>query len=294
LLAIMTRTARTALVTGASSGIGEAVTRRLAALGWDVIAGVRTSADGERIGADPSGRLRWVLLDVTDPAQVAAAAERVRAWTGDRGLRALVNNAGIAVGGPLEFVRPEDVRRQFDVNVFGLLRVTQAFLPMLRDARGRIVNIGSIAGRVPSPMVGPYCASKHAVESLSDSLRMELAEWGIAVSVVEPGVVHTRIWEKAARDMAESADWLPPRALALYDVPLRAMSRLVRRAMRTGSPPGLVADAVEHALTARHPRTRYVVTRDAKVRLRVQQLLPRRWMDALVLRTVRRLGTPAS
>ena len=166
---------KTALVTGASSGIGQACAVRLASSGWRVLAGVR------RTGEAPAGT-EEVLLDVTDPEQIGAAAERVEELSG------LVNNAGIAVAAPLEFLPPDDLRRQLEVNVIGQVAVTQAFLPALRRARGRIVIVGSIAGRSALPFLGAYAASKHALEAVADSLRVELRPFGIAVSIVQPGV----------------------------------------------------------------------------------------------------------
>jgi NAD(P)-dependent dehydrogenase (short-subunit alcohol dehydrogenase family) len=185
------------LVTGASTGIGQACASRLVREGCRVFAGVRRAEDGERLSAAEPERLQWLLLDVTDAAQIAAAAEAVSRQVGEHGLAGLVNNAGIAIGGPLEFVTPDALRRQFEVNVIGLHAVTAAFLPLLRRGNGRIVHMGSISGRIASPFIGPYTASKHAVEGLTDSLRLELAPEGIHVSVIEPGQVRTPIWDKA-------------------------------------------------------------------------------------------------
>jgi NAD(P)-dependent dehydrogenase (short-subunit alcohol dehydrogenase family) len=204
---------------------------------------------------------------------------------GGRGLAGLVNNAGIAVGGPLEFVSLDDVRRQFDVNVLGLLAVTQAMLPSLRAARGRIVNIGSIAGRSVAPMVGPYCASKHAVEALTDGLRLELFDAGIEVSVVAPGAVKTPIWAKGIGMLEQIGERLPPAALERYGDRLTFFGKLLAANDRRGVPPDLVADAVLHALEARRPRTRYLVGTDAKLRAMMRWLLPDRAGDA-VLRAV--------
>ncbi|HEX9165230.1 MAG TPA: SDR family oxidoreductase [Gemmatimonadales bacterium] len=279
---------KSVLVTGASTGIGAAIALRMDRLGWRVLAGVRQAADGDRLRAASSDRLQWVRLDVTDAAGIAAAVDQATAWLGGAPLDGLVNNAGIVVGGPLEYLPLDDLRRQFEVNVVGLLAVTQAALPLLRRGRGRIVNIGSIGGRVTSPIVGPYCASKFAVEALSDALRLELAEWGIYTSVIEPGVVVTPIWDKGVRDLETATSRLPAEALLRYGGFLKAMRRIIGGAPRRGVTVDKVAGATEHALTSARPRHRYVIGFDARVRLAAQTLLPRRWMDAIVLAVLRK------
>lgn len=280
---------RSVLITGASTGIGEDLARDLASRGWRVFAGVRRPADGERLVA-ADARITAVTVDVTDATSIAACRAAVAAQLGDTPLDALVNNAGIAVGGPLEFLPIDDLRRQFEVNVFGLVAVTQAMLPLLRRGPGRIVNIGSIGGRVTTPMVGPYCASKFAVEAISDALRMELAAWGLSVVLIEPGVVVTPIWDKGASDMASVSSRLPPEALTLYHGFLRGMARLLAGAPRRGVPVAAVSRVVAKALSVRQPRHRYVIGRDAMLRLVAQTLLPRRWMDAATLRFLRGPG----
>lgn len=279
--------ARSLLITGASTGIGAACALAFDREGWTVFAGVRSAEDGHRLAAAASNRLHWLLLDVTDAAQVASARDVVGHALEGRGLDALVNNAGVAVAAPVEFVPLDAFRRQFEVNVFGLVAVTQSLLPLLRKARGRIVNIGSIAGRVTTPLMSPYCASKHAVEAVTDALRLELRPWGIEVSVIEPGVVATPIWEKGTAEMQERLATMPPEAIQLYDPLIRAMTSVVRHAPRRAVPPEAVVDAVRHALESPRPRARYVVGRDAKIRLFLQTMLPRRWMDGLVHRFLR-------
>lgn len=281
---------RSIVITGASTGIGEAAARRFDALGWRVFAGVRREEDGRRLAAATSDRLRWLRLDVTDADAIAAAAATVERELDGAGLDALVNNAGIAVGSPMEGVPLDRLRWQFEVNVFGLVAVTQAFIPLLRRAPGRIINIGSIAGRVTSPMVGPYCASKHAVEAITDALRIELAPWKIDVSVIEPGVIRTPIWDKAEQAFEQR---LPTELTERYAAPLTLMEKAVRRAAKHGAPTDLVIRRIVHAATARRPRPRYVVGNDARLRLVLQTVLPRRWMDALIHRMIRRYGTPS-
>ncbi|MBM4187029.1 MAG: SDR family oxidoreductase [Gemmatimonadetes bacterium] len=285
---------RTVVVTGASTGIGEAITRRLDRLGFRVVAGVRRSDDAARLAAAASDRLVTVTLDVTEPSQIAAAAARVGELVGDRGLAGLVNNAGIALGGPVEFVPIDLVRRQFEVNVFGMIAVTQAFLPYLRVARGRIVNMGSIAGKAVSPMVVPYGMSKHAVEAFTDGLRLELAGSGIESSVIEPGAVKTPIWDKGASLLAEAERTLPAAALARYGRTIRFFGKLMGYLNETGVSAERVADAVVDALESKTPKTRYLVGRDARLRALVVRFLPNRLADRLVLDRLaameRRLG----
>ena len=264
---------RTALVTGASSGIGAACATRLARSGWRVLAGVRRPGDG------PEGT-EEVLLDVTDAAQIAAAAEGIDE------LHGLVNNAGIATAMPLEFLPLDELRRQLEVNVVGQVAVTQAFLPALRSARGRVVFVGSIAGRSSLPFLGPYAASKHALEAVADALRVELRPWGIGVTIVEPGTIRTPIWTKGA----EKADELlasEPRAAELYGKRIEAFRRVAAKRGAAGAPAEAVAKAVEEALDAERPRPRVLVGRDARLRAGLERL-PARARDRLYERLLLR------
>jgi NAD(P)-dependent dehydrogenase (short-subunit alcohol dehydrogenase family) len=279
----------TVLITGASTGIGQACAERLVREGCRVFAGVRRAEDGERLSTAWPERLRWIILDVTDSSQIAAAVETVRAAVGEHGLSGLVNNAGIAVGGPLEFVTPELLRRQLEVNVIGLHAVTSAFLPLIRSAKGRIVHIGSISGRIASPFIGPYTASKHAVEGLTDALRLELAPEGLHVAVIEPGQVRTPIWQKGLAAFGNITKRIPPEGMARYGGKLRVFQWMLERAPRYAVPAERVAEVVVHALFSAEPRTRYVVGRDARVRLWLHRLLPDRLMDAVVLAALGRI-----
>jgi NAD(P)-dependent dehydrogenase (short-subunit alcohol dehydrogenase family) len=261
------------VVTGASSGIGRACALRFAALGFRVIAGVRT------LGAcDAVAGIEQVLLDVTDADAIGALANRLAAAP----LAGLVNNAGIAAAGPLELVSADAWRRQFDVNVLGLVEVTRALLPHLRRGRGRIVNVGSIAGRSALPGSAAYDATKFAVEAITDALRMELHPFGIRVAIVEPGAVATEIWRKSARDL----DALEQRAPAARLAPYRRLIAGIRAEMTESAakalPPAAVVKRIEHAMTAHRPRTRYVVGGDARLML-LLNLLPDTWRDRLVL-----------
>jgi NAD(P)-dependent dehydrogenase (short-subunit alcohol dehydrogenase family) len=273
------------LVTGASTGIGEATALHLDRLGHHVFAGVRKDEDGKRLEAEASDRLRAVRLDVTDQEQVEAAADRVAAELGTIRFAGVVNNAGIALGGPIEHLPLDVWRRQLEVNVVGLVSVTKAFLPLVREGHGRIVMIGSMSGKVATPMTGPYNASKFAVEGLADTLRMELHEWGIPVIVVEPGAVKTPIWERAREQADDLEQQLGPDVVLQY----RKLIDLTRRGIEAqderGADPLTVARAVEHALFSTRPRTRYPVGIDAKGGALLARLLPDRARDA-VLRVV--------
>lgn len=272
-----------AVVTGASSGIGRAVALALDARGWRVFAGYRAEADADVLRAAASPRLRPVRVDVADEASVRAMAAEVAEALGRGGLAGLVNNAGIAVAGPLEFLPLDALRRQLEVNVVGQVAVTQALLPLLRTARGRIVTIGWVSGRFAAPFLGPYAASKHAMEALNDALRVELRPWGMQVSIVEPGAIDTPIWRRSLDAARAMIDAFPPQAEALYGGPMRGMQGRVEAL--AGVPPERVARAVLHALTARRARARYVVGRDARIRLLVGRL-PTRLRDWLVARAV--------
>ncbi len=277
------------LVTGASTGIGQACAVRLDRLGYTVFAGVRKPEDGIRLQAAASTRLVPIQLDVTKSLEVAAAAAQIAAVVGPRGLAGLVNNAGVAGGGPIEFVPVETVRQIFEVNVFGLLAVTQACLPMLRMARGRVINIGSIAGKAVSPMVVPYGMSKHAVEALTDGLRLELGQAGIHASVIEPGAVKTPIWDKGVAALGDAERTLPKEALDRYGAKLKTFGKVLAHLNDRGVSAELVADAVVDALEAATPKTRYLVGTDAKIRAFIARFLPNRLVDTLVLRAIQRM-----
>ena len=270
------------VITGASTGIGSACAGFLADHGFQVFAGVRNREAGEALANGRSLRLIPIPLDVTEEASIRNAADRVIHHLGDAGLAGLINNAGIAVGSPLEVISIDQLRRQFEVNVFGQIAVTQAFLPLLRKGRGRIVNMGSIAGRATIPLMGPYSASKFALEALTNALRLELQQWGIQVSVIEPGAIATPIWEKsvnAARDLEVADD---SSAAIGYTELIMRIKETVEKAAERATPPDAVVRAVVHALTASRPRTRYLVGTDAKIRAWMVKWLPDRLNDRLL------------
>lgn len=269
------------LITGASTGIGHACALRFGELGFHVFAGVRKLADGEALRAHASGNIEPVLLDVTAAESIAAAMAKVGAGP----IGGLINNAGIATMGPLELVPIEALRKQFEVNVIGLVAVTQACVPALRLGRGRIVNVGSIADRCALPGSGPYDSSKFAVGAITDVLRMELRPWGISVSLIEAGAIATPIWAKSQREADELSHQVEPERYALYSNLMESMRQEVMQAAKTASPVAAVVKAVEHALTARRPRTRYLVGRDTWL-WRFLSWLPDRWRDRLILSKV--------
>lgn len=274
------------LMTGASTGIGADGARALKAAGFDIFAGVRNEKDAavatER-GFSP------VILDVTKPPQIEKAVVAVREVLANQGgaLHGLVNNAGVAGGGPLEFIPLDDIRWVFEVNVFGLIAVTQAFLPMLRPSKGRIINIGSIAGKVTTPMLTPYCATKHAVESISDGLRRELHDWGLHVVLIEPGSIKTPIWEKGVDTTAEMNAKLSDTGRSLYENRITTLTKVLTKQAEAGAPVDQVSKAIVHAMTSAKPNTRYLVGQDAKMGARAHQWVPDRLIDKGIRKMLR-------
>lgn len=278
---------RSVVITGASTGIGEACALRLDRAGFRVFAGVRKSADGDALRTKASSRLVPVQIDVADQASIDAARAFVESAVGAAGLSGLVNNAGIAIAGPIEVVPLDELRQQLEVNVIGQVAVTQAFMPLLRKQRGRVVFIGSIAGRVSTPVLGPYSASKHAIEAIGDALRQELRPWGMQVAIVEPGNIRTPIWGKAD-EMADRIDaGVSAEGHRLYDPAIKKMREVVAGMGNVGISPDQVAKVVEHALTASKPKTRYIVGRDAHLQAVLRTVVPSRVMDGLVERQLK-------
>jgi len=275
---------RSVLVTGASTGIGRATALRLDGRGWRVFAGVRRDEDAESLAAAGSAALTPLRLDVTEPEQIAAAATRIGELA-DGGLHGLVNNAGIAVPGPLETLPLERFREQVEVGLVAYLAVTQAMLPLLREATGRVVFLSSIGGRIAVPFNGAYSAVEFGTEALGDSFRQELAPTGIRVSIVEPGSIDTPIWQRGeARAAAIEAE--APDTERLYAEPIAKFRELVRETARRGIPPERVARAIAHALESRRPRSRYLVGLDARVQARIVPLVPTPLLDRLIGRQV--------
>lgn len=276
---------RNVLITGSSTGIGAASARHLDRLGWKVYAAVRKEADGEALRTGASSNLTPVLLDVTDQSRIDAVAKEIDAAEGR--LDGLVNNAGIGRGGPLEYLAVDEWREQLEVNVIGQVAVTKAMLPLLRKAPGRIVFIGSIGGRLGSPLMGPYNASKFAIAGIGHSLRQELKPRGVHVSVVEPGAIATEIWSKAQDTMERLRGELPEAALVEYAEALDTFAKGLEMNTKNAVTADTVAKVVEHALTATRPRSRYLVGKDAKAVGTLGRFLPDRAMDTIVAKVTK-------
>lgn len=277
-------TSKAVVITGASTGIGRACALYLDRLGFRVFAGVRKKPDGEALQESSSDRLRPIYLDVTDSETIRAATEIVRGDCGSKGLSGLVNNAGVAIAGPLEFIPLDSLRSQLEINVVGQIAVTQALLPLLRSGKGRIVNMSSVSGRVAAPFLGPYSASKFALEALSDSMRLELRPWDIYVSVVEPGPIATPIWKKSRTETSNMLAELPAQMQQLYGESIKATEVWGRGITSDMPSPEMVTRAVAHALTANHPRTRYRIGKASIVADLVARFAPDRLRDWLLIR----------
>lgn len=280
------------VVTGASSGIGHACATHLADHGATILAGYRAEEDGRRLGQHPSGRVVPVRLDITSPDDVRRIADHVAehlAANPDNRLAGLVNNAGIGMLAPMAFTPLDDLRRILEVNVIGQVAMIQSLIEPLAASRGRVVNMSSISGRVAIPFGGLYCASKFALEAISDSLRLELEAGGIQVALIEPGVVESDIWTRTRAHAMSRLETLPPLGQTWYGAYLDALDDAFEETAATAIPAERVARCVEHALFATRPRHRYVVGRDAKIGAMLSRLLPSRWMDAMIRRQVRQL-----
>ncbi len=271
---------RSVLISGTSTGIGAATVARLASAGWRVYAGVRRAEDGDRLLSSTSGDIIPVILDVTNRDDIADAIGRIDQETGH--LDGLVNNAGIAVGGPVELLTDEEWQRTFDVNLFGVVALTREAFPLVRRADGRFVHIGSIEGRVGTGGVAPYTASKHAIEGFNWALREELSRSKMSSSVVEPGLISTSIWDKGAATIADLEDRLVGEHAEHYRFLVDASRGFMADGRDRGIDPDRVARTIEHALTTRHPRARYLVGLDAESVGTIVTRLPDRAREALL------------
>ncbi len=275
------------VVSGASTGIGEAAALELDRRGYLVFAGVRTMCAGKRLQAQSTGKLIPLLLDVTDAAQIAAATEQVREMTGPVGLAGLVNNAGIAISSPLEILPLADFRRQLEVNVVGQLAMIQAFIPLLRVCQGRIVNISSINGAMSPPYLGAYAASKFAFEAISDALRVELRQWGIRVIVVAPGAIKTPIWKKSSATADQMTKSISPDGVKLYEADLNAWRKVVLDLAQKADPVEKVVEKILLALESTHPRARYYLHFSQRFICRGFKLLPESIRDWFICRAMK-------
>jgi NAD(P)-dependent dehydrogenase (short-subunit alcohol dehydrogenase family) len=278
-------TAKAILVTGASSGIGRATALRLARAGWRVFAAVRKEADAAALETAADGQLETVQLDVTDGRSISLAATDVAARLGGRGLDALVNNAGIGKVFPTEHLSLEALREIYQVNLFGQIAVIQAFLPLVRRAKGRIVNIGSVGDHVAPPFAGALSSSKAAFASMSAALRMEVRPQGIHVCIIEPGAINTPAVDKTLGGIDEAIAAMPPSGINLYAQAMRRMVRTFAENERHGSPPEAVARVVERALTDRNPRPRYRAGKESAKLSLLARFLPEKLLDRAILRT---------
>jgi NAD(P)-dependent dehydrogenase (short-subunit alcohol dehydrogenase family) len=274
---------RSVVITGVSTGIGKACVELMIQKGWRVFGSVRKQADADRLESDlGKGSFVPLIFDVTNPEAIRAAAAQVEEALGGRGLDGLVNNAGVAFPGPLMHIPLEEMRQQFEINLFGVLAVTQAFLPLLgaklpqTNPPGRIVNMSSQGGKIAAPFLGPYVASKHALEGLSDSLRRELMIYGVDVIVIEPGAIKTPIWDKA-----EDANKSPYEGTDYVELLERFQQAMIKRG-RNGLPVERVAEAVRSALESRKPKTRYVIPDMPVQGWLLPRYLPDRWVDKLI------------
>lgn len=267
----------TVLVTGAARGIGRAIVEHLSSSGWDVIAGVRSEQDANAITKVDPQRVSAVILDITDADHIAKLADAL-----PERLDAVINNAGVAVGGPIETVSPDDWRNVLEVNVIGQFAVARAVLPKLRESRGRLLFISSVNGRIATPMLGPYSASKFALEAGCDALRIEVLAWGVSVVLIEPSQTDTDMW-RTAGDMVEriEAD-MSPSDRDLYAKHIAGMKKFVPRARKLASPTSKVVSVVEEALTARRPRARYVVALIPRIQTALVTNMPAALRDRLM------------
>jgi NAD(P)-dependent dehydrogenase (short-subunit alcohol dehydrogenase family) len=270
------------VITGASTGIGHACVTRLRDEGFQVFAGVRKPEDAERLRGEGAVALE---LEVTDTQAITRAASAVQDQLDGKPLAGIVNNAGIVVTGPLEFIAADELRRQLEVNSVAPVMVTQAFLSQIRASNGRIVNISSIGGLVAQPFIGAYAMSKFAIEGMTDSLRRELMPWGIHVAAVEPGTIKTPMWDKGLDETDQVLEAIGEDGRQLYGERIERMRRFVPKMLKRGVGPEKVADAVAHALTAEKPKLRYLVG-DAKFLAAGDRLLPGRTFDRLMTRLV--------
>jgi NAD(P)-dependent dehydrogenase (short-subunit alcohol dehydrogenase family) len=275
-------------VSGASTGIGFCCVQTLAELGHQVFASFRQAKDGETLEKLHPAIIP-IPLEITSSASIAKALNMVKHQLNGNGLDGLVNNAGIVISGPLELIPINDWRHQLDVNLIGQIELSQAFLPLLRASRGRIVNMGSVAGINAMPFVSPYSASKFALAAITDALRVELKPWGIHIALIEPGSVATPIWRKARKISDTLLEGVPDAQLSLYTQALAQIRNATEKSASRGIPPETVAKAVVHALTASHPKTRYTLGGKAFWR-RPFSWLPDTLRDAIITAKV---GLPA-
>lgn len=270
------------VISGASSGIGEACAIHLDELGYQVFAGVRREADGDILKSKTQGRVVPIIFDVTDKASISTAVEVVESNLRPTGLTGLVNNAGIVIAGPLELLPTDELRKQIEVNLIGQIAVTQSFIPLLRKLPGRIINMGSDYGKISGPLLGPYCASKFALEALTDALRMELKPWNIGVSIIEVGTVKTPIWQKSIDRCDLIWELFPEQSQKMYSPTLEAIRKTAKKLEQGGLSSEVVAQAVAQVLGDQRPKARYIVGWEAKINILLSKIMPDLVLDKLI------------
>jgi NAD(P)-dependent dehydrogenase (short-subunit alcohol dehydrogenase family) len=275
------------VVTGASTGIGRSTALLLDRKGYRVFAGVRRDEDAKSLAEDGSERLKPIKLDVAKERSITAARTTVRRAVGDEGVVGLVNNAGVGGGGPIEAIPIDDFRDVLEVNLVGQLAVTQAFLPLIRKAKGTVVFVSSIGGRVASPFMSPYNSSKFGIEALGESLRHEVKPWDIDVVMVEPGSIDTDIWSKGQETMRDRISRMPPEARRLYGQQLSRFGEVIQETASRGIAPEKVAQVIHKAISSDNPRHRYLVGTDAKIGARLKSALPDRTFAKLAGRQMK-------
>jgi NAD(P)-dependent dehydrogenase (short-subunit alcohol dehydrogenase family) len=272
------------LISGASTGMGAATARELAGRGYHVLAGVRRTIDADALRAP---NLEPVILDITNADQIDAVAGRIAADPARRPLRAVINNAGIAINAPVEQLPMEQWRRQFEVNFFGHIAVTKAVLPALHASSGRIVNISSIGGKIAMPTYGAYAGAKFALEAMSDALRRELAPHGVQVVVVEPGGVRTEMTGHGVERANDTLAAMSPAERNRYGPLLQAIINQATAFTTSGLPAEAAGRIIAHAATARRPRSRYTIGRDAAILTRLSRILSDRVFDRILAANLR-------
>jgi len=272
-------TKKVALISGCSSGIGEDIALTLADNNWHVYAGVRKQEDFDSL-SNKHENLMPIFLDVTNPHHIKDCTALLTEKS--LSLDILINNAGIAFGGPIEITPMDDWRSVYDVNVFGLVELTSAMLPFVRRAKGRIINISSISGLVASPFMSIYASSKFAIEAFSDSLRREVMPLGVKVCVIEPGPIKTKIWDKGVDKSAEKLDGLTDDLKDAYSESGNKFKSAIDDAVATALPVSATTKAIYDACTNANPRTRYIISKNKRI-IQLLRLLPDRWADKLIL-----------
>ncbi|WP_375497285.1 SDR family oxidoreductase [uncultured Nostoc sp.] len=277
------------VITGASTGVGRAAALMLDKKGYRVFASVRKEKDAESLKSDSSENLTPIFMDITKAEEIKSAADIVSKSIPDEGLVGLVNNAGLLVDGPLEFISLDDLRWQFEVNVFGQIAVTQEFLPLIRKVKGRIINIGSIGGVISGPYISALCASKFALEAFTDALRIELHPWGIEVILIEPGSIASAAPDKVEESFRKNFANMSPDAKAMYGDTYKLFVEDLIQSNREGMPPEQVADAIIKALEVRKPKTRYFLSKGQlglMLELVLKKFTPDRSYDAMIIKSL--------